>query len=156
MVYTVCLRNCGNPFDAEDLMQETFLAAYKSLDTFNREKEQAWICKIALNKCLDFLKSSGRRQVPMEEVMSESDVGECVLPEQIYLRKESEAAVRKLCQSLKEPYASVAIEHFLEGKTAREIAENTGQGLKTVQTHIFRAKAMLKNKLERSQRGADG
>ena len=51
MVYTVCLRNCGNPFDAEDLMQETFLAAYKSLDTFNREKEQAWICKIALNKC---------------------------------------------------------------------------------------------------------
>lgn len=88
--------------------------------------------------------------------MSESDAGEEALPEQIYLRKESEVTVKKLCQSLKEPYASVAIEHFLEGKTAREIAESTGMGLKTVQTHIYRAKEMLKNKLERSQRVSDG
>ena len=150
LVYTICLRNCGNPFDAEDLMQETFMAVYKNLDTYNREKEQAWVCKIALNKCLDFLKSIGRRQIPTEDVAIDADAGEEVLPEQILLRKESECAVRKLCESLKEPYASVAIAHFCEEKTAREIAESTGQGLKTVQTHIYRAKAMLKNKLERS------
>ena len=78
LVYTICLRNCGNPFDAEDLMQETFLAAYKGLDSFEQEKEQAWICKIALNKCLDFLKSAGRRQVPTEEVYFEQEMDQSV------------------------------------------------------------------------------
>jgi RNA polymerase sigma-70 factor (ECF subfamily) len=156
LVYTICLRNCGNPFDAEDLMQETFLAVYKNLDTYNGEKEQAWICKIALNKCLDFLKSTGRRQIPMEDVAVDIDAGEAVLPEQIFLQRESEHAVRRLCESLKAPYASVAVAHFCEEKTAREIAESTGKGLKTVQTQIYRAKAMLKNKLERSQGSRDG
>ena len=137
-------------------MQETFMAAYKSLDDFNREKEQAWICRIALNKCLDFLKSAGRRQVPTEEVYFEQEVDRSAIPEQVYLQKESEEAVRQLCKSLKEPYASVAIAHFCEGKTAREIAEGTGRGRKTVQTHIYRAKEMLKNKLERSQGASDG
>ncbi len=156
LVYTICLRNCANPFDAEDLLQETFLAVYKNLDTYSGEKEQAWICKIALNKCLDFLKSTGRRHIPMEDVAVDADAGEAVLPEQILMQKESECAVRRLCESLKEPYASVAIAHFCEEKTAREISESTGQGLKTVQTHIYRAKAMLKNKLERSKGSHDG
>ncbi|MBO5347045.1 MAG: RNA polymerase sigma factor [Lachnospiraceae bacterium] len=152
LVYTICLRNCGNPFDAEDVMQETFLAVYKGLEEFDREREQAWICRIAVNKCLDFLKSAERRQVPVEEVFSDVEPAEAKeVPEQVYLKKESEEAVRVLCESLKEPYGSVAVAHFYEGKTAREISEVTGQGLKTVQTHIYRAKLMLKSKLERSR-----
>lgn len=155
MVYNICLRNCGNPFDAEDLMQETFLAAYKSLEQFDRQKEQAWICRIALNKCLDFLKSAGRRQIPVEEVVPEHEVDDSAAPESVYLRKESEEQVKKLCESLKEPYGSVALAHFYEGRTAAEIAASTGTGLKTVQTHIYRAKNMLKNKLERSQKESE-
>ena len=116
LVYTICLRNCGNPFDAEDVMQETFLAAYNALGSFDRQKEQAWICRIALNKCLDFLKNVGRRQVPVEGSYFEQEPErESALPEQIYLRKESEEAVKRLCESLKEPYGSVALAHFYEG-----------------------------------------
>lgn len=155
-MYTICLRNCGNPFDAEDLMQETFMAIYKGLEMFDREKEQAWVCRIALNKCLDFLKNAGRRQVPMEETYFEKEAGIDAAPEQIYLQKESEDAVRQLCLSLKEPYGSVAVAHFCDGKTAKEISASTGEGIKTVQTHIYRAKAMLKNKLERSQEASYG
>lgn len=156
LVYTICLRNCGNPFDAEDVMQETFLAAYKALDNFDRQKEQAWICRIALNKCLDFLKSAGRRQIPMEEVVSEHEAQNSVVPETIILEKESEQAIYTLCKSLKEPYGSIAVMRFCEGKSAKEISACTGEGLKTVQTHIYRAKEMLKNKLERSRGYSDG
>ena len=157
LVYSICLRNCGNPFDAEDIMQETFEAAYRGGKEFKRENERAWLCRIAVNKCLDFLKSAERRQIPVDEVYADGDVlVSREVPEQIYLEKEADRAVKKLCESLKEPYGSVAVAHFYEGRTAREISEATGEGLKTVQTHIYRAKFMLKEKLERSREDSYG
>lgn len=137
-------------------MQETFLAAYKALESFDRQKEQAWICRIAVNKCLDFLKSAGRRQIPSEEAVFETRAETEEVPEKIVLEKESDQAVLTLCKSLKEPYGSIAVMRFYEGKSAKEISACTGEGLKTVQTHIYRAKKMLKNKLERSQGYSDG
>ena len=78
------------------------------------------------------------------------------VPEKIVLEKESEQAFLTLCKSLKEPYGSIAVMRFYEGKSAKEISACTGEGLKTVQTHIYRAKEMLKKKLERSQGYSDG
>ena len=85
----------------------------------------------------------------MAEIQPDCEEDNEAGPEHIILRKESEAAVRDLCRSLKEPYGSVALAHFYEGKTAAEISASTGVGLKTVQTHIYRARNMLKGKLEK-------
>ena len=67
LVYTLCYRMSGNPFDAQDLTQDTFLSAYQRLSEFDGAHERAWICRIATNKCLDFLKSASRRTLPAEE-----------------------------------------------------------------------------------------
>lgn len=151
LVYAICLKATGNAFDAEDLTQETYIAAYKSLPTFDRSYEKAWICKIASNKCLDFLKSAKRRVQPAEEEtflqLADTKGG----PEENYLEKESRESVLSLCGQLKEPYKTVAIEHFFKEKTAAQIAEEKGKNTKTIQTQIYRARAMLKKTVKEAR-----
>lgn len=148
LVYSICFKLTGNQFDAEDLTQETFLSVYKNLNTFQRDYEKAWICKIATNKGLDFLKSAGRRSEPKEETyfmeVKDSRDG----PEDAYLHRESKEYVYTICQSLKSPYKEVATEHFYREKSVKEISEETGKGIKTVQTQVYRAKAMIKKLME--------
>ena len=67
LIYSICLKSVGNPFDAEDLTQEVFLSAYKNLSRFDGTYEKAWLSKIAVRKCLDFLKAAGRRSIPTED-----------------------------------------------------------------------------------------
>lgn len=152
LVYTICYKAAGNQFDAEDLTQETYIAVYKNLSTFDKNYEKAWICKIASNKCLDFLKSAKRKVQPAEEevFLTLEDTGGT--PEEAYLKKESKDYVYTICQNLKEPYKTVATEHFYREKSVSEIAQEKGKNIKTVQTQIYRAKAMLK-KIVKEERG---
>lgn len=153
LVYTIALQAVGNQFDAEDLTQETFLAAYKNLSTFDRTYEKAWICKIASNKCLDFLKSAKRRTQPAEEEVFLQLEDRGGTPEQQYLEQEAENFTYRLCRRLKEPYRTVAVRYFYEGRTAAEIAAASGRNQKTVQTQIYRAKGMLKKIIKEEQAG---
>ncbi len=148
LVYSICLKMTGNQFDAEDLTQETFLSIYKNLATFQRDYEKAWVCRIATNKGLDFLKSAGRRSEPKEDTYFEELKDQSASPEEAYLQQESKEYVYTICQSLKSPYKEVATEHFYREKTAKEIAEQTDKGIKTVQTQIYRAKGMIRKMME--------
>lgn len=56
-LYTSCLRILNDVHEAEDLMQEAFIHAFKKIDSFRGEANLGtWICRIAINKCLDHLK----------------------------------------------------------------------------------------------------
>lgn len=147
-MYTICFKFTGNQFDAEDLTQETFLSVYKNLDTFQKDYEKAWICKIATNKGLDFVKASGRRSEPQEEEYFSGMKDLRAGPEEAYLQKESKEYVFSICQSLKSPYKEVATEHFYREKSVKQISEETGKGIKTVQTQVYRAKAMIRKLME--------
>lgn len=147
LVYSICFKVTGNQFDAEDLTQDTFLSVYKNISTFQRNYEKAWVCKIATNKSLDFLKSAGRRSEPKEDTYFEVLQDTEASPEDAYLVKESKEYVYTICQSLKSPYKEVATEHFYREKPVKEIAEETGIGTKTIQTQLYRAKAMIKKQI---------
>lgn len=148
LVYTICYRATGNPFDAEDLTQETYIAVYKNLSTFDRSYERAWISRIASNKCLDFLKSAQRRIQPAEEELFVQIEAQDRTPEEEYLQKESKDRIYEVCQKLKEPYRTVATEHFCGEKTVSEIAGERDKNIKTIQTQVYRAKAMLKKMMK--------
>lgn len=153
LVYSICYKTCGNPFDAEDLTQEVFLSAYRNLFHFDRNFEKAWICKIASRKCLDFLKAASRRILPAEDTFIEDTSSEsmniCSSPvEDAMLETEARQRLLSACNQLKPPYNEVARLHFYEEMTAVEIAAMQQENLKTVQTRIYRAKALLKKSLQ--------
>ena len=150
LIFSICLKSVGNPFDAEDLTQDVFLSAYKNLSRFDGTYEKAWLSKIAVRKCLDHLKAAGRRTIPTEDTYFEQLHDKEPSPEEACLDKDFQNQIRQLCSDLKSPYREVATAHFCEEKTVAEIAASQNKNTKTVQTQIYRARSMLKALLERS------
>lgn len=144
LIITICLSFTKNYFDAEDLAQQTFLAAYKNYEKFDGENFKAWITKIAANKCKDFLKSPSRAMHSLSdsdyEYLEDSDD----LPEDIVIKKYATNNISNLCNRLKEPYKTVALKYFCEDVRLSDMSKSTGKSLKTLQTQLYRAKKMLK------------
>lgn len=155
LVFSICYKMTSDYFASEDLAQETFLSAYKHLSEFDGQYEKAWICRIATNKCLDYLHSAGRRMVPMEEVGVEEGRAPDArgTPESICLEEEVRATLLARCRSLKPPYDEIAKAYYYDEMDAGEIAMQRGMKLKTVQTQIYRARSMLR-KLYGKEKGA--
>lgn len=156
LVYSICLKSVGNPFDAEDLTQEVFLSAYKNLARFDGTYEKAWLSKIAVRKCLDFLKASGRKTLPTEDTCFAKLPDRNPSPEDAYLKADSDHQILELCKKLRSPYREVAISHFCQELTVTEIAQREGKNTKTIQTQLYRARAMLKQLLEAEQPSVTG
>lgn len=127
-----------------------FLSAYKKLSEFDRGYEKAWLCKIAVNKSLDFIKKAGRRSIPVDGGFFGELAATDALPEEAYLMEESKKQMVMLCKGLKPPYNEVSLLHFCHELSVQEIAAKTGKNVKTIQTQLYRAKAVLRNYLERS------
>ncbi|MBQ9989926.1 MAG: RNA polymerase sigma factor [Lachnospiraceae bacterium] len=145
LIFSICLKMTGDYFVAEDLTQETFLSAYKHLDQCPKEAEKAWLCRIAGNKCIDYSRAAARRVVPAEEGQMHSlEVPDSEQPLKQVLNSEIMEELRICCNALPPPYREVSIAYFLEGKTAKTIAQESQTGINTVKTHIHRAREMLK------------
>lgn len=144
LIYSVCYQFIGDYFDAQDLAQETFLAAYKNLARFDGANERAWLCKIASNKCLDYLKSAGRRQIPTEDDYFLTLSHQEASIEAEYLDTELKQELYRCCCQLKPPYRDVALDYFYYELDIGDIVRKTGENIKTLQTRIYRAKTMLK------------
>ncbi len=171
LVFSICYKMTSDYFASEDLAQETFLSAYKHLAEFDGKYEKAWICRIATNKCLDYLQSAGRRSIPMADVGMEQARGpdsgsskspeysrrkEQALwqtPESICLEQEVRETLLARCLSLKPPYDEISKAYYYDEIDMAEIAKRRGAKLKTVQTQIYRARGMLR-KMYIKEKGA--
>ncbi|MBE5966213.1 MAG: sigma-70 family RNA polymerase sigma factor [Lachnospiraceae bacterium] len=152
LVYSICFKIVRDYFEAEDLAQETFLSAYKNLESFDRQYEKAWLCRIATNKCLDYLKRTERQTFPTENEYFLTQQDRAPSPEDNILEAEVRKQLYERCSLLKTPYREVALDYFYKELSVAEIASRTGKNRKTIQTQIYRAKAMLKKKyLKRGQ-----
>lgn len=151
LIFSVCCKLTGDYFIAEDLTQETFLSAYRHMDSFSKENEKAWLCRIASNKCIDYLKSANRRQIPSDEEAFKDRMDASFGPEERFLEQELKATLLTRCQELKPPYDEVARLYFYEERSPDEIASIQTKNLKTVQTQIYRARAMLRKRYEKER-----
>jgi len=141
-MYNTSLRIVNNTADAEDVLQEAFLDAFRSLHDFHyRSTFGAWLKKIVINKSINVLRTRKVNLVDMEttDLHSVSDE-ETINEEEIQYRVEE---VKKTIRKLPDGYRTVLSLYLLEGYDHEEISHILGISHNTVRTQYVRAKQKL-------------
>jgi RNA polymerase sigma-70 factor (ECF subfamily) len=145
LVYTVALRSLGDVTDAEDVLQQVFIAAWKGRDRYqpDRAAVSTWLMGIARNKIVDAHAARGRQRRIQGEVASNTSVrdSEPVDVAQQLVMAEEIARLDKVPQQ-------VLRLAFYEDLTHTQIAERLQLPPGTVKSHIRRSLIKLRNRME--------
>jgi RNA polymerase sigma-70 factor (ECF subfamily) len=150
-IYAFIYRMMGNPDDAFDLTQETFLKAYRALDKTDAELNvNAWLHRIASNACMDVLR---RRQLlrwlPWDNARHDRPSGRREdSPEAALLGDETQRAVTRVLQAMSPRNRQALILREYEGLAYQEIAAVLGISLLAVKSLIFRARAEFRERYQ--------
>ena len=153
-LYGTADRMTGNSHDAEDLVQETFLRAYRRLDRFEaRANFGTWLHRIAINCSLDLLRARGRQDKhyggdPSSEEMSAVIKAEDPQPDRLLLSSELKAQVGKALERLSGNERTAFILRHFEGMPVEEIGRTLGIQVNAAKHTIFRAVRKLRESLE--------
>ena len=155
-VYRLALKMLHNPQDAEDILQETFIKAYKALPNFEgRSSLSTWLYRIATNESLMFLRKKQLVQVSVDETI-ETDEGDerprqivdwCCLPEEELMSTEARSNLDRSVQQLPETLRTVFLLRDIEGLSTRETAEVLDISETAVKTRLSRARFKLRELL---------
>jgi RNA polymerase sigma-70 factor (ECF subfamily) len=136
-------------FDVEDVIQETFLRAYRSLDRFNCSVEAdpdlflRWICGIAKRALGDLYRKGNQREKPASSI---EPVASGPSASQMLQREERFDRFQEALDGLPPDYRRVLVLSRLEGLSAQEIAERMGRTPNAVYQLIVRALRMLRER----------
>lgn len=139
MLYRIAFVFLGNPDDTEDIMQEVFISLlYNSPEFETKEHEKAWLIRITQNKCINFLKSSGRKTLPIDELK---------LPTYNENHEEKIDIVKTII-SLPPKYKTAVILYYYNDFSVEEIAKTLKISKSAVKMRLKRAREILKIELE--------
>lgn len=151
LVFNTSYRMLGSYEEAEDASQEAFIRMYRFLRRYDPQyKFSTWAMKITTNYCLDLLRKRKGETLPIEEQYDLKDEG--LTPEEEYMRHEKQLMVRKAIDSLPAKYKELIILFHNKGLSYSEIMEVTGESLTIVKNRLYRARQMLKDSLEKSDK----
>jgi len=145
-LYTVAYRMTGSGADAEDLVQDIFLQVYRRLDTFRGEAALGtWLHRLAVNTCLDFLRSKQGRRQRVTDSAGDLDALEAPAagpwrPDAALDRMDLERAIAQLPPS----YRRAFLLHDVEGLEHHEIGETLGIAEGTSKSLLFKARMRLR------------
>ncbi|MBF0784201.1 RNA polymerase sigma factor RpoE [Muribacter muris] len=141
--------------DIPDIVQESFIKAYRSLESFRGESAfYTWLYRIAVNTAKNHLTSLGRRP-PKEDILAEDaesyDSGvhlrEADTPENLILSEELKRVVFETIEGLPADLKTAITLRELEGLSYEEIAEAMQCPIGTVRSRIFRAREAIDEKI---------
>ena len=156
MIYRLGLKMLNNPQDAEDILQETFIKAYKHIDKFDgRSSVSTWLYRIATNEALMSLRKKRPDTVSFDmPSIYESEPQEplqivdwCCMPEEEYLTAEGRMRLDQSAERLPESLRIVFVLRDIEGLSTRETAEVLDISEMAVKTRLSRARLRLREDL---------
>lgn len=144
-VYNLTYRMLGNPHEAEDAAQETFLRAYANLEKYDpSHKFSTWIFAIANNHCIDRLRKRRAVYVSIEDnPVLENLQSESPQPDSAALRSEQQSEIQDLITKLEPEYRTPLILRYWEEYSYEEIAEAMELTVAAVKSRLFRARQQL-------------
>jgi RNA polymerase sigma-70 factor (ECF subfamily) len=145
-VYNLAYRMLGNMVEAEDAAQETFIRAYRRLDTYDPSRKfSSWLLAIASHYCVDMLRRRRVNYLSFDELppMVELSMPRTTQPEQVVVSQQQASAVQQLLDTLPDSYRTPVILRYWYDMSYREIAETMDVTESTIKTRLHRARARL-------------
>jgi RNA polymerase sigma-70 factor (ECF subfamily) len=159
-VFALVLRMLGNKAEAQDLSQEVFITVFKSIDSFRGDARLGtWLYRIAINHCKNRIKYLDRRSTRAHDAIDDAHEGDVVdggvvggrphRPDEVAEGTELERAVRTALAGLEDDHRELIVLRDLEGLAYEEIVQITGLPDGTVKSRLHRARAALREAIER-------
>ena len=149
-IFSFTCRILQNTEDAREITQETFIKAFRSLNSYNPQYPFiSWLFRIAHNSCIDYLRARAPHTLSIDDETSPIELEDfsCDCEEYVEFRLRQEE-IEKLLASLAPLYREAILLQYKEDLTCREIAEVLQIPEGTAKIRLFRAKAILRKKLK--------
>jgi RNA polymerase sigma-70 factor (ECF subfamily) len=156
VVYRLAIKMVENPQDAEDVLQETFMKAYRGLPRFDgRSSLSTWLYRIATNESLMLLRRRKQETVSIDQPNETEDaehepmqiVDFCCMPEEELLSAEARTYMDRAVETLPLSLRSVFVLRDIEGLSTLETAEALDLSEMAVKTRLSRARMRLRDLL---------
>lgn len=142
VIYALALQRVQQSADAEDVAQEAFIKAYRSLHALREpERFSSWLYGITMRSAVDWLRVRGRSPEPVDP-----DVYAPAFHDNAELRELIEAVMRAVGE-LSDAHRLVVTLRYVQGWSAKEIAERLGESRVAVRSRLFKAMQMLRRRL---------
>lgn len=151
MIVNLAYRLVGNQAEAEDLAQESFVAAFKALPTFRADsKFSTWLYRIASNKCKDWLRvkrpGQGQYDVNVEDALDQH-VAEERTPERLLSQQQVAQQLDQAIQRLPPLYREAFVLKHVEGLSYEEMETILGVNGDTLKMRVYKGRLQLSKEL---------
>ena len=147
-VYAIVIRIVNNPHDAEEVVQDTFLNAYRGLAQYEEQtKFKGWLAKIARNRALNWLRTQRMDTVSINEVEEHTLQTPNTLDDQL-IRNEQRELIRRAMETLSQKDREIAHSYYLDGASYDELTRAHGLSYKAIAFRLSRAKQRLTKRLQ--------
>ena len=147
-VYAIVIGIVDNPHDAEEVVQDTFLNAYRGLAQYEEQTRfRSWLAKIARNRALNWLREQKMDTVSINEVEAHTLQTPNTLDDQL-IRDEQRELIRRAMETLSEKDREIAHSYYLDGASYDELTRTHELSYKAIAFRLSRAKQRLVRRLE--------
>jgi RNA polymerase sigma-70 factor (ECF subfamily) len=153
-VYNLSCKMLGAEEDAKDALQETFLSAFKALDSFKGKSSfSTWLYRIATNVCLMKIRKKSFGLVSLDKLLDIEPVDGSNSLSTTIDRDELKKVLDSAIKSLPEMYRTVFILRDINGLSISETASVLKLSVPTVKSRLHRARSYLRDKVSKYMRG---
>lgn len=155
-IYRLASKFFKEPVDREDIVQETFIRVYTSLNRLDSNKNvSSWIYRIGTNICIDTLRRRSVRQTATLLPMGDFDPCDLMdrypsregTPEEVAINNELRRLIERQLNDLPDKWKAIVYQYYILDMTLEEMSVSNNMPINTVKSRLYRARAYLKRNL---------